>query len=54
MTVNERQFSAQLLNAYDDAARNHDWSEMRRLLLLVDITPSQTEEIVQAIKDSHM
>lgn len=49
MTVNERLFAANLLKAFDAAARGRDKSEMIKILLEVQLSPDQAKETVSAI-----
>lgn len=52
MTTNERLFAAGLLDAFDEAARRRDRSEMVRLLLKTFATQSNAESIADRILSS--
>ena len=49
MTVNERLFAADQLDAYDDAARNRDLDAMVAILVGVQLTPDQARETSEAV-----
>jgi hypothetical protein len=49
MTVNERLFSAHLVDAWDAAEHARNRTEMIRLLELVDLTPAQAEKTTDAV-----
>ncbi len=52
MTVNERLFSANLLSAFDTAAKNRDREKMVEILLKVELTESQAQETTDTILEN--
>jgi hypothetical protein len=49
MTVNERLFTCSLLDAWDEAARERDRSQMITILIQVAIESDQAEKITDAV-----
>ena len=52
MTVNERLFTAGLLEAFDKAISNRQRAEALRILQEVELTPTQAESTVSTIEQN--